>query len=218
MAETTKAAEPLVQVEKRFNQVVKDTDPQGTEKDMRAAGMDVRKYGSCSPSRTHKAVPEDERVRGCQSWKQCTLVKIKGVAGPINLSYRLYKKNGIIREGWGPCYEVFRLADQYNTGNENFVMEILPPGSEVEIRGSKLIRNPDGSEIWEDTLEKQTPPPFPKIGERGHLLHEAQAQRVRKQLMKQRAERFVDQTMGISPEDVEAANQKTNAGPNRTGA
>lgn len=206
--------------EQKIHQVIQDSDPQGTPDQLRALGMNLAAYGSCAPKRDAYAIPAEERVKGCQVYPECTLEKIKGVAGPINVPYRLYKQGGKIREGWGPCFTVMRMLGQYNR-NDGYIMEILPLGTKVGVPGSKPIKRSDGlgqgpaTEIWEDFIDEQTVPPFPKIGDRGHLLMEKQADKVRKDILKKRQDAFVERSLGITPDDVEAA-QKTPE-PGRTG-
>lgn len=201
-------ADTLPVTPRRLNQVLRDTDPQSTEARMRAAGMDLEKYGSCAEPRRHRALPKSERVLGCPCWDQCTLHKIKGKAGPINLPYRLYKKGGLVREGWGPCFTVFRMAAQYNLGDDNFIMEILPLSETVDVRGSRAVTQTDGTVIWEDFLEQQTVPPFPKLGDRGMLVGEQQRQKVREKQINERRKAMIDHTMNISPEDIEQGDRK----------
>ena len=204
-APTTAAATPAMEIV----QVILDHDPQGTEAQLRALGMDVMKYGSCASSRRTSGVPVDERRLGCPVWASCTLDHIKGKSGPVNLPFRLFKKGGKVREGWGPCFGVFRLSAQYNH-DENYVMEILPLSTAVGMPGSKMNKRPDGSEFWEDEVVEQKVPPFPKFGTRGYRVGEMHAAEVRRKVLEERraADRrqaFIDDTMKIGPGDGDPA-------------
>ena len=81
----------------KINQVILDSDPQGTLEQLRLVGMSPGSYGSCAPKRDQYSLPAEDRVKGCGEYHHCTLEKIKGISGPINLPYRLYKKGGKVK-------------------------------------------------------------------------------------------------------------------------
>lgn len=201
MADTATAKQDA-KPERIFNQVLKTSDPHGTLDKLKARGIDVLKYGSCHPRRTAASVPPPDRIVGCPMYEECPLVRIKGKSGPINLPFRVYKPGGKVREGWGPCFSVIRSMAQYNKdGDSGYVMELLKPGTPVNVPISR--ETTPGSGTWVDEMDLQTPPPFPKLGDHGYLVHEMQGQRVREERIKQRRAARIDQMTGINPEEFD---------------
>ena len=152
------------------------TKPVGTLVELEEYGLEKRRWGSCAPRHEGSGVPEDQRQKGCPMWKECTLNKIKGRSGPVNLPFRVLKEatggGGIAREGWGPCFDVFRLREQFKV-NQAVVFEIFgAEGDTVETRGTRPKKNDvglpvlnEGNAVWEDYIESETVPPFQRLGE-----------------------------------------------------
>jgi hypothetical protein len=202
MADETKVVEKPIEKKYFKTQVLHDTDPQGSEAEMRASGMDMEKYGCCGSVRMARGIPQNERTRGCTSYEACTLLKIKGKGRPVNLAFRLFKKGGKIREGYGPCFSTFRMAGQYNGQDPNFVMEIMPQGSKVGMRMSRMEKQGDGTEMWVDDIHEMDVPPFPKMGDSGYLVAEQQSNKVRAEMMSTRRQRMMEATMGITGDEA----------------
>jgi hypothetical protein len=190
------AEESVKEVVKEFQaQTLKDHEPQGSEAEMRAAAMDMEKFGCCARARMGTGVEKSERTRGCAMYEFCTLTQIKGKGRPVNLPFRLYKRAGT-REGYGPCFSVFRMGGQYNGQDTNFIMEILPVGTKINMPKSVMIRSADGQERWEDQMVEVSVPPFPKLGSGGFHVHDQRA-KVREGLMQARRQAVMENTMGI---------------------
>lgn len=172
-------------------------DPQDSLEKLKAARVNLMEYGCCGPRRTAASVPEDQRMLGCSEYGRCTLAH-KGVGRPIVQPFRLYKRGGKVREGYGYCFNVMRMSGQYNTSNEGYVLELLPQGTPVTMRYSEPERRLDGTEIWHDRMMEVVPPPFPDFAQGAANIAEQARLRAQEKVRKERQERFTESVVGIS--------------------
>src|SRR5688572_23230417 len=68
--------------------------------------------------------PNPPKVIGCPLWEECPFAKHKGISGPVNVGYRLFKPGGELRENYAPCFEVIDGTTQYNK-NDGYFREII---------------------------------------------------------------------------------------------
>lgn len=123
-------------------------------------------------------------------------VKQKGISGPVNVAYRLYKPEGLLKENYAPCFELIDGTTQYNK-NDGYFREIIgfgkgedPENPEKEVtikqRGTQKVAGTlDKWEAW----EKDVPvPAFRRLKD----VPEMQNARRAKELLEAREKRRED--------------------------